>query len=230
MRISEIASLRRSATRTLMDWIQHDHRYLALGLELIVGVGRPKFERLFPKSEAFLARRYPGPRVDLLGRDLYFNVGVRLLRPPWSAYDGTHIRFQQSKTGRRIVMPAGTPLKALLDLSERRGPVILTNTMGRRWTADGFGSSWGKLSDRAGIATLRFTISEGRPSCGSLSPARQCQRSRHSPDIALRTSRPLKREQNCKMSCKTVRVRCGGYAAKPLKSLVGAPGLEPGTR
>jgi hypothetical protein len=23
----------------LMDWIQHDHRYLALGLELIVGVG-----------------------------------------------------------------------------------------------------------------------------------------------------------------------------------------------
>ena len=23
----------------LMDWIQHDHRYLALGLELIVGAG-----------------------------------------------------------------------------------------------------------------------------------------------------------------------------------------------
>src|SRR5467141_1872500 len=64
-------------SRTLMDWIQHDHRYLALGLELIVGVGRPKFERLFPKSEAFLARRCPGPRVHLLGRDLYFNVGVR---------------------------------------------------------------------------------------------------------------------------------------------------------
>ena len=41
--------------RTLMDWIQHDHRYLALGLELIVGVRRPKFERLFPKSKAFLA-------------------------------------------------------------------------------------------------------------------------------------------------------------------------------
>jgi hypothetical protein len=36
--------------RVLMDRIQYDHRYLALGLELIVGVGRPKFERLFPKS------------------------------------------------------------------------------------------------------------------------------------------------------------------------------------
>src|SRR6266699_1563616 len=68
-----------------MDWIQHDHRYLALGLELIVGVGRPKFERLFPKSEAFLALRCPGPRVHLLGRDLYFNVGVRknVTIPPW---------------------------------------------------------------------------------------------------------------------------------------------------
>jgi hypothetical protein len=63
--------------RTLMNRIQHDHRYLALGLELIVGLGRPKFERLFPKSEAFLARRCPGPRVHFLGPDLYFDVGVR---------------------------------------------------------------------------------------------------------------------------------------------------------
>src|SRR5215510_3130728 len=62
-----------------MDWIQQDHRYLALGLELIVGVGRPKFERLFPKSEAFLARRCPGPRVHLLGPDLdsWSRLGLR---------------------------------------------------------------------------------------------------------------------------------------------------------
>jgi hypothetical protein len=75
----------RPAATYLMDWIQHDHRYLALGLELIVGVGRPKFERLFPKSEAFLARRCPGPRVHLLGPDLYFDVGVRhnIAIPPW---------------------------------------------------------------------------------------------------------------------------------------------------
>src|SRR5262245_48774816 len=63
--------------RTLMNRIQHDHRYFALGLELIVGIGRPKFERLFPKSEAFLARRYPGPRVQFLSPDLYLDVGVR---------------------------------------------------------------------------------------------------------------------------------------------------------
>jgi integrase len=45
-----------------------------------------------------------------------------LLRLPWSSYDGTHIRLRQSKTGRRIAMPAGAPLKALLDTTERRGP------------------------------------------------------------------------------------------------------------
>jgi integrase len=87
-----------------------------------------------------------------------------LLRLPWSAYDGTHIRFQQSKTGRRMVMPAGAPLKALLDQSERRGPLILTNTMGRPWTADGFRSSWGKFSDRAGIIDLTFHDLRGQPS------------------------------------------------------------------
>jgi len=42
-----------------------------------------------------------------------------LLRLPWSAYDGSHIRLQQSKTGRRVVMPDGGPLKALLDVTER---------------------------------------------------------------------------------------------------------------
>lgn len=47
-------------------------------------------------------------------------------------------------------------LKALLDLTERRGPVILTKTIGCPWTADGFRSSWGKLSDRAGIGDLTF--------------------------------------------------------------------------
>jgi hypothetical protein len=50
-----------------MDWIQHDHRYLALGLELIVGVGRPKFERLFQ------SRRRSSPAV-VLARAFIFLV------------------------------------------------------------------------------------------------------------------------------------------------------------
>jgi integrase len=79
-----------------------------------------------------------------------------LLRLPWSAYDGTHIRLRQSKTGRRIAMPAGAPLKALLDAARRRGPMILTNSLGRPWTSDGFRTSWGKACDRAGITGLTF--------------------------------------------------------------------------
>jgi integrase len=43
-----------------------------------------------------------------------------LLRLAWSAYDGTHIRLQQSKTGRRLVLPVGQPLKLLLDRTEHR--------------------------------------------------------------------------------------------------------------
>jgi integrase len=34
-----------------------------------------------------------------------------LLRLPWSAYDGKHIRLRQSKTGRRVVIRVGAPLK-----------------------------------------------------------------------------------------------------------------------
>jgi integrase len=37
-----------------------------------------------------------------------------LLRLPWSAYDGTHIRLRQGKTGTRVVIPVGAPLKTAL--------------------------------------------------------------------------------------------------------------------
>jgi integrase len=79
-----------------------------------------------------------------------------LLRLPWSSYDGTHIRLRQSKTGRRISMPAGAPLKVLLDCTKRRGPLILTNSYGRPWTSDGFRTSWSKTCARAGVSGLTF--------------------------------------------------------------------------
>jgi integrase len=79
-----------------------------------------------------------------------------LLRLPWSAYESPYIRLRQSKGRRRVAMPAGAPLRALLDSTERRGPVILTNTRGRPWTSDGFRTSWSKACDRAGILDLTF--------------------------------------------------------------------------
>src|SRR6185295_2348739 len=72
-----------------------------------------------------------------------------LLRLPWSAYDGVRIRLQQGKTGRRIILPAGEPLRLLLERSPRRGPLVLTNTHGKPWTSDGFRSSWSKVCTEA---------------------------------------------------------------------------------
>jgi len=49
-------------------------------------------------------------------------------------------------------MAAGMPLRALLDATERRGPLILTNSYGRPWTSDGFSTSWSKTCARPGTA------------------------------------------------------------------------------
>jgi len=79
-----------------------------------------------------------------------------LLRLPWSAYDGKVIRLQQSKTGARVVIPVGAPLKKALDATQRRSPVILVNSEGQPWTPDGFRSSWRKACAAAGITGLTF--------------------------------------------------------------------------
>jgi integrase len=79
-----------------------------------------------------------------------------LLRLPWSAYDGTHIRLRQSKTGTRVVIPVGAPLKAALDTLAKRSPIILTNSGGKPWTSDGFRASWRKACAATGIAGLTF--------------------------------------------------------------------------
>ncbi|ACA18252.1 integrase family protein [Methylobacterium sp. 4-46] len=79
-----------------------------------------------------------------------------LLRLPWSAYDGETVRLKQGKTGARVVIPVGAPLRAALDAAPRVSPVILVNSEGRPWTGDGFRSSWGKACRAAGIRGLTF--------------------------------------------------------------------------
>jgi len=84
-----------------------------------------------------------------------------LLRLPWSAYDGRKIRLRQSKTGERVVIPVGQPLRTLLDATPRLAPVILVNTDGKPWTADGFRSSWRKACNAARIEGLTFNDLRG---------------------------------------------------------------------
>ena len=79
-----------------------------------------------------------------------------LLRLSWSAYDGTHIRLRQSKTGARVVLPVGAPLKAALDAAAKHGPLILTNSLRRPWTSHGFQASWRIAVIKAGIVGVTF--------------------------------------------------------------------------
>jgi integrase len=86
-----------------------------------------------------------------------------LLRLPWSAYDGTHIRLCQSKTGARVSIPVGAPLKVALDeaAKAKSGPIILTSTDQQPWTSDGFRTSWRKACRKAGIVGITFNDLRG---------------------------------------------------------------------
>lgn len=84
-----------------------------------------------------------------------------LLRLPWSAYDGTVIRLKQSKTGARVVIPVGAPLKVALDATARKSPVVLLSSDGTPWTPDGFRASFGKARVAAGIEGVTFNDLRG---------------------------------------------------------------------
>ena len=84
-----------------------------------------------------------------------------LLRLPWSAYDGARIRLRQSKTGVPVSFKVGAPLKAMLDRSTKRSTIILTNSDGKPWTADGFRVSWRKAQAAAGVVGVTFNDLRG---------------------------------------------------------------------
>jgi integrase len=93
-----------------------------------------------------------------------------LLRLPWSAYDGTHIKLKQSKSQRRgarrpvhVKIPIGAPLRAALDQAQKnkQSPIILLNSEGRPWTPDGFRASWGKACQKARIEDVTFNDLRG---------------------------------------------------------------------
>lgn len=84
-----------------------------------------------------------------------------LLRLTWTQYDGKVVRLQQGKTGARVVIPVGKPLKVALDELSGRAGQILLNSEGKPWTADGFRSSWRKACANAGISGVTFNDLRG---------------------------------------------------------------------
>jgi integrase len=84
-----------------------------------------------------------------------------LLRLTWSAYDGTTIKLRQSKTGARVKVHVGAPLKAALDAMHRLSPIILLTSDGKPWTPDGFRTSFAKARAKAGIVVVTFNDLRG---------------------------------------------------------------------
>jgi integrase len=104
----------------------------------------------------FLRTSPPYLRLAML---LAINTGQRqgdLLRLPWSAYDGKHIKLRQGKTGAYVPIPVTDELKAALDAAARQSPIMLTNSDGKPWSESGFQGAWGKATMRAGIRGLTF--------------------------------------------------------------------------
>jgi integrase len=104
----------------------------------------------------FLKTAPPYLRLAML---LAVNTGQRqgdLLRLPWSAYDGKHIKLRQKKTGVYVPIRVADVLKAALDAAPRRSPIMLTNSAGKPWSESGFQGAWGKATMRAGILGLTF--------------------------------------------------------------------------
>jgi integrase len=125
--------------------------------------GASRAEKIWTAADeaAFLERAPAHLHLPLL---LALWTGQRqgdLLRLPWSAYDGTYIRLRQSKTGRRVQIRVGAPLKAALDVAPRRSTIILTNTDGKPWTSDGFRASWRKACAAAGVLGVTFNDLRG---------------------------------------------------------------------
>jgi len=124
---------------------QADYAWTVLSRILKWGLDRGKI-RINPCKD-FGSRLYSGSRADKvwsaedeaaflskspahlhLPLQLALWTGQRqgdLLRLPWSAYDGKWIRLKQSKTGVRVAIPVGMPLKLALDAAAKvkKGPL-----------------------------------------------------------------------------------------------------------
>jgi integrase len=84
-----------------------------------------------------------------------------LLALCWSQYDGNVIRLKQSKTGARVVIPVGGPLKEMLGRLKGSDGRILLNSSGEIWMPDGFRSSWKKGCATVGIKGVTFNDLRG---------------------------------------------------------------------
>jgi Phage integrase family. len=109
-----------------------------------------------------------------------------LLRLPWSSIEAGKIRVRQSKTGRRLLIPIGEPLRKELAQIPTVSTVILTNSYGSAWTSDGFRASWARAVQGLGIDGVTFHDLRGS------SVTRLAEAGCSEPEIASITGHSLK--------------------------------------
>jgi integrase len=121
-----------------------------------------------------------------------------LIRLTSMQYDGTRIRLRQRKGRKRVVIPVGEPLKAMLDAYRRDSPMApsCAAPMAKR----GLGMASGRPGARRSsvpvspMTTCIFTTFAAPRSPAWRSPAARSRRSRRSPVTASKTwSRSLRR-------------------------------------
>jgi integrase len=71
------------------------------------------------------------------------------------------MRLRQSKTGRPVSFKVGAPLKAVLDITPKVSPLILTSSTNKPWTGGGFRASWRIAQEAAGIVGVTFNDLRG---------------------------------------------------------------------
>jgi integrase len=79
-----------------------------------------------------------------------------ILAMPWSGWDGQRLAVRQSKTGRRVTIPAPKALAETIAALPRVSPTMFVSSEQRPWTGDGFRSSFAKACERAKIDGLTF--------------------------------------------------------------------------
>lgn len=101
--------------------------------------------------DAFMAAADPDMQLALM---LALHTGQRqgdIIKMAWTQYDGTRITLRQSKTGRDVRVPCTKALKATLDITERRGLLMLLTKSNGAFKARYFKARWEAVYTAAGL-------------------------------------------------------------------------------
>lgn len=113
----------------------------------------PPRDRLVTPEEFHAVRAIAPLRVKLM-MDLAVRVGQRqgdLLDLKWAQIKDMGIHFQQSKTGKRLVVEVTPELESVLDQCwqlPNRGEYVITRSMGGRFTSAGFRAAWQRTMNK----------------------------------------------------------------------------------